>query len=364
MKIAIMGAGLSGLACASTLEKNGLTADIFEKRNHVGDRFINGEAFMSFLTKPVDDVVRYLSEEFHLYVKPVSAISRLSFYSERQSAVIEAHSGFITLRGRHRHALEQQLAEQVSSRVHYHSERTYEALQQDYTHVILATGDASYAANLRNFQEYLSVSLQGSILKGNFERDHVRIWLDNNIAPQGYAYLLPISSTEANLVMAYPDAAAGSKEQTEKQWQLLQDAAGQALQQSLHIEDQFQIKNYKIGMCHSPRIGNTFFAGNCFGSIMPFLGFGQFESILTGIYAAFDLCGYGRYEEFTKPLRKSFHDSMVLRQGMETLSNDGLDFIVKQLNSSIGKRLFTSNLNVIRAASMLLRPFTGGRIRR
>ncbi|SFL73352.1 NAD(P)/FAD-dependent oxidoreductase [Salibacterium qingdaonense] len=364
MRIAIMGAGLSGLSCALMLEKHGISADIFEKRSRVGDRFVNGEAFMSFLTKPIDDVVRYLSEEFHLYVKPASAISCLTFYSGRQKAVIEAHSGFITLRGRHRHALEQQLAEQVSSPVHYHSERTYESLQQDYTHVILATGDASYAANLRNFQEYLSVSLKGAIIEGNFERDHVRIWLDNNIAPQGYAYLLPISSTKANLVMAYPDTSAGSKEQTEKRWQLLLEAASQALQQSLPINDQFQIKNYKIGMCCSPRIGNTFFTGNCFGSIMPFLGFGQLESILTGIYAAFDLCGYGRYEEFTKPLRKSFHDSMVLRQGMETLNNDGFSFIVKQLNTSVGKRLFSSNVNVMRAGSMLLRPFTGERMRR
>ncbi|MGY4689982.1 NAD(P)-binding protein [Salibacterium sp. K-3] len=357
MNVAIMGAGLSGLSCALMLEKHGITPDIFEKRSRVGDRFVNGEAFMSFLTKPIDDVVRYLSEEFQLFIKPTSAISRLSFYSAGQQAVIDAHSGFITLRGRHRYALEQQLAEQVKTRIHYHSDKSYEALQQDYTHVILATGDASYALKLRNFEEYLSVSLKGAIIEGTFERDHVRIWLDNRIAPQGYAYLLPLSSTKANLVMAHPDASADSEGQKEKQWQLLLNNAGQALQQSFYIKDQFQIKNYKIGICHAPRLGNTFFTGNCFGSVMPFLGFGQLESILTGIYAAYDLCGYGKYEAFTKPLRKSFHDSMVLRQGMESLNNGGYDFIVKQLNTSLGKRLFTTNVNVIRAGSMLLRPF-------
>jgi hypothetical protein len=45
VKIAIMGAGLSGLACALMLERNGIRPEIFESKGEVGDRFINGEAF-------------------------------------------------------------------------------------------------------------------------------------------------------------------------------------------------------------------------------------------------------------------------------------------------------------------------------
>jgi flavin-dependent dehydrogenase len=42
MEVAIKGAGMSGLSCAITLEKHGIKPTIFEKRNRVGDRFVNG----------------------------------------------------------------------------------------------------------------------------------------------------------------------------------------------------------------------------------------------------------------------------------------------------------------------------------
>ncbi len=38
MKVAIMGAGISGLSCAITLEKNGIEPVIFEKRSKARDR--------------------------------------------------------------------------------------------------------------------------------------------------------------------------------------------------------------------------------------------------------------------------------------------------------------------------------------
>lgn len=39
MKVTIMGAGISGLSCAITLEKNGIEPAIFEKMSKVRDRF-------------------------------------------------------------------------------------------------------------------------------------------------------------------------------------------------------------------------------------------------------------------------------------------------------------------------------------
>lgn len=83
-----------------------------------------------------------------------------------------------------------------------------------------------------------------------------------------------------------------------------------------YITDCFTVEKYIIGLCNEPRLGNTFFTGNCFGTIMPFLGFGQFASILSGIYAAHDLSGQGSYEELTGPLRLSYRNSLVLRKFM------------------------------------------------
>lgn len=358
MKVAILGAGLSGLSCAIMLEKNGISPVIFEKRSQAGDRFINAEMLLSILTRPINDPLRYLSDEFQLYLKPSSYINQFILHSENSKAMINELVGSVNIRGRHRHSFENQLAEQVKSEILFNSNVSYEELLEEFTHVILSTGDASYAIKLKNFQEDLSVSLKGATVEGEFERSRVHVWLDNTLAPKGYAYLLPYSNTEANIVIAYPDLPYHSDENVISLWERFYDRVCKELNQPLKITDQFQIKNYQIGICKFPRIGNTFFTGNCFGSIMPFLGFGQFESILTGVYAAYDICGLGTYEELTKPLRKSHKHSVTLRQSFETLNNTSFDFIVNQLNGYIGEKLFKpSKYNSLKMISYLIRPF-------
>ena len=91
---------------------------------------------------------------------------------------------------------------------------------------------------------------------------------------------------------------------------------------------------------------------------MPFMGFGQYASILSGVYAAYDLCGLGKYEELMKPLRKSYENSLVLRRTVEQLSDDGIDRIVRAMQGYWGEKLFqTKSIDPLRVASYLLRPF-------
>ena len=145
---------------------------------------------------------------------------------------------------------------------------------------------------------------------------------------------------------------------TETLWNRFYNRVCSDLGQSLKVTDQFHIRNYQIGLCKKPRIGNTFFTGNCFGATMPFLGFGQFESMLTGVYAAKDLCGLGDYETLTKPLRKSYHYSLTLRRTMEALDNAAYDFGVSHLNGYLGEKLFQPRRHhPLKLISYLLRPF-------
>ena len=304
MKVAIMGAGLSGLSCALMLERAGVEPHIFEKRGRVNDRFINAEAMFSILNKPINDSYRYFAEEFQLYLRPSSSINQLEILFESEKAVIHEHVGFVNIRGRHHQSLDQQLFEQIKSDIHFHSTYSYEELLAEYTHVIMATGDVSDVLKLKNFREDVSVSMKGATVEGQFNRNTVPVWLDNHLAPKGYAYLLPYSAKEAIIVIAYPDLEPDQQVDANVLWERFFERASCDLDQTLKVTDRFQITNFKMGMCKSPRIGNTFFTGNCFGAMMPFLGYGQFESILTGVYAAYDICGIGNYDELTKPMKK------------------------------------------------------------
>lgn len=357
MKVAIMGAGISGLACAITLEQHGIEPVIFESRSMIGDRFVNAEVLLSMFTRPVNDSIAYLSEQFGIFLHPAAGISKFTFYSKHEQAILEGQLGFTNVRGRQKNSFEAQLGRQVKSKIHYKSEKTYEELLADYTHVVMATGDSDYAKKTGNFREDLTVSVKGATVEGQFDPYEVKAWLDYELAPFGYGYLIPFSEKEANLVIAIPDIPeinTGIETLWDRYYLKVQAELGQALP----VTDQFQITGYPLGVCHSGRIGNTFYVGNCFGAMMPFMGFGQHASWMTGIYAAQDLCGLGNYEELTKPIRKSYENSLVLRRTMEHLSNETLDLIIRNLDSYLGKKLLTSTtLNPLKIASYLLRPY-------
>ncbi|HBF38264.1 MAG TPA: dehydrogenase [Firmicutes bacterium] len=358
MKVAIMGAGLSGLACAITLEKYGIYPTIFEKRSRAGDRFVNAEIFLSILNKPVYDAIAFLGDQYGIYLQPTSHIHSLVLYSERQKAEIQGHLGFCNLRGRDKKSFENQLSRQVKSQIIYNSKYTYEQLAQDFTHVVMATGDADYAVKMENFRTDYASTLNGYNVSGDFNRYTIRVWMNNRIIPDGYGYLVPVSEKEANIVIWYPKYPR----QPDLNYQALLEnflqTVSAELQQNFTILEHFEINDYQIGICQNPRIGNTYFTGNCFGSITPYLGFGQFVAILTGIYAALDICGTHQYSNLTKPLRQNYENSLVLRKAWERFDNRQFDRMVNFFGSPLGNKLFTSgHFDVVKLASYLARPW-------
>lgn len=358
MNVAIMGAGLSGLACAITLEKYGISPTIFEKRSQVGDRFVNGEALLPLFNRPINDDYAYLAENHGIFLQPLANISQINLYSEARQGVISGHLGFINSRGREDESFEYQLFRQVKAKISFNSEYTYEQLLQDFTHVIMATGDAEYAVKVENFQVDLTCTLKGATVEGKFDRHHIGIWLDNNLAPQGYGFLLPYSEKEAVITIGYPDYPENRSLNLASLWDRFYTTVCKDFDQNLKITDQFEVNRYIMGLCKHPRLANTFFTGNCFGAMMPAFGFGQLSSILTGIYVAHDLCGKGNYEELVKPLTKSYHNSLLIRRAMEQLDNHKLDILVTLLNNRFSNHILTNkNFNPLKIASYILRPF-------
>ncbi|MFW6035672.1 MAG: NAD(P)/FAD-dependent oxidoreductase [Halanaerobiales bacterium] len=355
-----MGAGLSGLSCAITLEQNGIEPFIFEKSSETGDRFVNCEILLSALSQPIKNSIRYFSENHNIDLKVQSNIKKLIIHSPNNTAVISGRLGHTNLRGRIKNSFEKQLQEQIKSKIKFNSKKTYEELLHEYSHVVLATGDAAYADKISNYDIELTVKLKGANIKGNFDINTVHAWLNNDLAPQGYCYLIPISNKKANIVIAYPEYPQNENTDSNKLWDRFMKEVAKTqdtAHPSFKIYDQFEISKYIIGICKYPRIGNTFLVGNNFGSIMPFLGFGQVTALLTGIYAAQDISGEGDYNKLCQPLKTSFHDSLTLRKTMEKLSNDNFDIFIKSLKGRIGRSIFTGNINYLKAISKLLQPF-------
>lgn len=335
MKVAILGAGISGLSCAITLERHGIIPTIFEKRNRVGDRFVNAEAMFSILNRPIKDSLPFLSKNYDIHLKPIDTINKLVVHSKNQIGSIDGKIGNTNIRGRHENSYECQLEKQLMTKINFNSTYEYEELCKDFEYVILATGDGEYASHLGNYRCDLTCTIRGATVEGDFFTDISHVWFNYDIIPKGYAWAMPFSEKEANLVIAYPDYPDNIKLDINTIWEGLYNLACKDLGQKLRITDKFEITRYMMGICNTPKIDNTYFVGNCFGTISPGLGFGQFASILTGIYAAYDICGLGKYEELVKPLFKNYNHSLVLRRFLENFDDKDLDFAVKNLDNKL-----------------------------
>lgn len=338
MKIAIMGAGISGLTCAITLEQHGITPTIFEKRTRVGDRFINAEALFHILNRPIKDCLPYIKQKFNIILEPIDSVNNVTIHSKNYISCISCingNIGYTNLRGRHENSFESQLEKQVKSKIIFNSLYKYEELCKEFDYLVLATVDGEYASLLGNYRCDLTCTIKGATVEGEFVTSNPHVWFNYDIIPKGYAWLIPFSEKEANLVIAYPDYPNNIKLDRNNMWNRFYSLACRDLNQQLKVTDSFEITGYMMGICLRPRIDNTYFVGNCFGTISPGLGFGQFSSILTGVYCAYEILGIGEYRKLVTPLFKNYYNSLVLRRFLENLTDTEIDSMVKKIDGKL-----------------------------
>jgi flavin-dependent dehydrogenase len=363
MKVAIMGAGLAGLSCAIILEKQGIQPAIFERRSQVDDRFVNGESVYNIINRPINNCLTYLQNNYGVSLEPLNPIKETVFHSRNHSGSIIANMGAFNIRGSHDTSFVSQLAKQVNSNIIFNSEYTYEELKKEFTHIVLATGDGAYASQLGNYRCDLTVTLKGGTIEGNFVPNRADLWVNHDFSPKGYAWLLPFSEKEASVVIGYPDYKENIEKDINIMWEQFVHQLSKDLNQQFRITDKFEVTRYIMGKSLHPKIDNTYFVGNCFGALSPAFGFGQFTSILTGIYAAQDICGLDSYEKLTKSLYQNYDCSLILRRFTEKLSDSTLDFFVNNLDNALIKRANSwvfgdkTKIDFIKWASYILKPF-------
>lgn len=200
--IAVIGAGIAGCVCAQELAEYH-NVEIFEaSEKDAPSRPLQMEGAVYYL----DNIPK---------LEPTYKISELVLASENESATFKGNLGYLYRIGG-MDGLDIKLRKEVEKKIkiNYSSKITSLDMLSEYDTIVAADGYRSGIANMAKMREkhaeLIGIGL-GMNVKGEFKPGYTYTLFDNNYAPGGYLYLIPINKNKASLVTASIGNAFNSK---------------------------------------------------------------------------------------------------------------------------------------------------------
>lgn len=343
MKVAIIGAGLSGLACAHELEKHGVEPTIFEKNDFIGDQYSHIGGLLKIQHRPIKDAIKYFKKNLDINITPVNTINNLTHYSPNKKTVIKGNLGYFTKRGREKDALFSQIHSQLKNPIiHFNTLGDYQPLSNEFDFVVIANGTAAYAKELGCWHETIKTYIKGAIVLGNFDPNTLIMWINKKYCKNGYAYLTPYNNKKASIILVVSDVNAN---EVDYFWELF------LYHENLKytIIEEFKQK-HETGYVYPYTVDNIYLTGNAGGSIDPFLGFGQLSSITMGVMAAKSIVLGQNYEKSIEKV-VTRHNRWIreMRKAFNNADNKTYDIVMAGIGiPGIKHLLYYTNFNVVR----------------
>lgn len=347
IKVAVIGAGIAGLSCAIELERHGITPVIFEKKHRPGSPFPFAPMMLNFIYRPVGDQLKELKKRYNLELNPISELRSLTVKGPSSKYSVTGHLGYSVLRGQDQNSIESQLAGMLKTRIHFQRYVRPEDLLKQFDYLVVADGTSYWASKLNIWQSTFNCWIRGATVLGKFNPQKVQVWMNTNFCKGGFAYLVPLDSQRASLVLI---VAYTSHDHLSSFWQ-------QFLQtENLHLHE---IENWDIefetGLVYPHRVGNTFFIGNSGGFVTSWIGVGIFSCIVSGIEAARSISTNSNFDKNIIDYHSIMERNARLRRLWDRLNNRGIDRVIQMMGATPLKQVFyLSNLDMIRTMDPLV----------
>ncbi len=362
MKVAIIGAGISGLSCAYTLEKYGITPIIFERNSFIGEQWAHVGLTLKVFHRPINDVVKFFKNQFDIKINPLHSINTIIHHSPNKNIAIKGNFGYSFYRGKEPYSFKKQLHSHLKkTKIVFNTFADYKELCKKYDYVVIANGSNIFTEELGCWQTWLTAEAIGAIVLGDFDPATIEMWINKDYCNSGYAYLAPINEKKAVLILAITNIV---KEQAKEYWELFLYTENI----NYKIVEEFQVSHKKPGFAYPHAINNILFAGNAGGAIDPFLSFGQIDSVIQGCLAAKAIAKGKDYDILLKSVTKNHLRIHEFRKAFNRLENSDYDKLVSLISSPGFKQFFYDTpFNVVKAGGVLLgmmnKTFTDKRIK-
>lgn len=346
-RVAVIGAGISGLACALTLERHGIFPDIFEQRHRSGETFPHVGGILQLLNRPVKDQVAYLHQKLGLPIRPLARLQKVVMRAPNASGTVTGNLGYLFLRGQDEGSVESQLSSLLQSPVRYNCRADWRELSGKYDFVVVADGTEQAARTLGLWQEIISTWVRGAVVLGDFDPHTLLMWLNTSYCRHGYAYLTPFNQRRASLVLI---VSGSNADEAEEMWRLFWQMEKLPYQE---VEG-FSLP-HTSGYCYPPQVGNVLLAGNAGGFMEPFLGFGLMGAFKSGFLAGLAVAQGTPYTALTRGLRRQILQALSYRRLLNSLSDAHFNVLVKLLAAPPLKQLiYNTNIDIFKYGALTL----------
>lgn len=319
MKVAIIGAGIAGLACGLELERCGVTPDIYEQRYFPGEPYPLAATMLN-LRLFAQEPLTYLKKQ-QLPLKPLQPIKSIIIHSPHRQLCLEGNLGYFVSQGQGDQSICSQWQQRLDTTIELKKSVDYFKIKDHYDWVVLADGSPSIPLMLNLWQPNFQVWIRGASIVGDFNPQQTEVWLDREFAREGFAYLTPLSKQTASLVLTVNGI---SRQELHDYWDTFVRKIPLNPQATGYFELEFQ-----TGSVIKHQVGNTLLVGNAggFGDLL--FGQGVTMSALSGIEAARAIVQQDHYGQRIKYLVQTKDQLNHWQQSLDRLNNRGLDMLLK-----------------------------------
>lgn len=349
MRVAIIGAGLSGLACACRLEQLGFAGqlDIFEEKGSIEEENVFAEFISELFHRPVRDMLAYLNQKYNLYLQPVQSIYASQHFGPSRSSQHKGFLGYVITRGGHPLSLDMQLYAKLKTPVQFNTPVAVADIKAEYDYVVVATSELADIPAEVGVRVDCYAHFYHALVKGRFEPSLVKLWLNEEYAPNGYGYLLPIDEHTATVALITPDREFSLRQGWDR-------FIEQVWNDALEIKELHEVIDMPLGEPDNCSYHNLLFVGLAAGAVLPAMGYGLHTSMLTGIYAADAIVKGKDYTKLLEQRHREYQWSLALRRRLESLSNEDYDRVIDWLGSPLGRYVLRPGKpNILKAGGLL-----------
>lgn len=334
-KVAIVGAGVSGLSCALELERHGIKPVIFEKRAHVGEALNYSTIWPRIINRHFMDPIKYLRKLYGISLTPANPIKKIILSSPTKSALQRGHLGYIFRRGVHSYSLERQLSNYLDSPITFNHFINIEDIVNDFDYIIVAYAVNTMAQQLGVWTETFNSIARIATVVGRFNPTETLFWENVRYSKNTFCYLIPNGPKDASLVQIVNGITSYELDYYWKEF-LFTENIDYAISTHTDVE-------HDCGFVKPLQYKNILFVGNSAGFTDDLIGCGGFNAIESGILAARAIAFNRDYGTLVEPIFKDIEKLHELRKAINTLDNPKVDSFFSLLGSPVIKQLTYNN---------------------